>query len=96
MSPPSSRRTCGRSRPARGVGVAVIDTGIAGALPDFEDANGQSRVIASVVTNPYAATPTDTYGHGTHVAGIIAGNSGHRASKIRCAATTSASRRRPT
>jgi len=62
----------------RKVGVAVIVTGIDGALPDFEGANGQSRVIASVVTDPDAATPTDTYGHGTHVAGIIAGNGSRR------------------
>src|SRR4051812_1224578 len=35
----------------QGVGVAVIDTGIDGALPDFADAGGASRVVASVVTN---------------------------------------------
>jgi serine protease AprX len=62
-----------------GVGVAVIDTGIDGGLPDFSDASGQSRVVASVVTNPYAATANDTYGHGTHVAGIIAGDGTRRA-----------------
>jgi serine protease AprX len=60
------------------VGVAVIDTGIDGALPDFSGADGQSRVIASVVTNPDAATAADTYGHGTHVAGIIAGDGTRR------------------
>jgi serine protease AprX len=65
-----------------GVGVAVIDTGIAGDLPDFRisDSNRSSRVIASVVTNPGASSAADTVGHGTHVAGIIAGNSNHRAS----------------
>jgi serine protease AprX len=52
----------------------VIDTGIDGGLPDFADSAGSSRVVASVVTNPDAETATDTYGHGTHVAGIIAGN----------------------
>ena len=61
-----------------GVGVAVIDTGIDGALPDFADENGDSRVVAAVVTNPDAKTAADTYGHGTHVAGIIAGDSGRR------------------
>ncbi len=61
-----------------GVGVAVIDTGIDGGLPDFADAAGASRVVASVVTNPDAATATDTYGHGTHVAGIIAGDGTRR------------------
>jgi serine protease AprX len=62
----------------RGVGVAVIDTGIDGSLPDFGDADGGSRVVASVVTNPDATTPDDTYGHGTHVAGIIAGDGTQR------------------
>jgi serine protease AprX len=62
----------------RGVGVAVIDTGIDGDLPDFRDASGKSRVIATAVTNPNADTVMDTYGHGTHVAGIIAGNSDYR------------------
>ncbi|HEX4673440.1 MAG TPA: S8 family peptidase [Solirubrobacteraceae bacterium] len=62
----------------RGIGVAVIDTGIDGNLPDFRDSSGRSRVIATAVTNPDATTVMDTYGHGTHVAGIIAGNSNNR------------------
>jgi serine protease AprX len=57
-----------------GVGVAVVDTGVAGYLPDFYSA-GQSRVIASAVTNPCAMDADDHVGHGTHVAGLIAGNS---------------------
>jgi len=60
----------------RGVGVAVIDTGIAGNLVDFQTPGWQgSRVIASAVTNPCASDAQDHYGHGTHVAGLIAGNS---------------------
>jgi serine protease AprX len=59
----------------RGVGVAVIDTGIAGDLPDFQTPRSGSRVIASAVTNPCARDANDHYGHGTHVAGLIAGNS---------------------
>ena len=62
----------------KGVGVAVIDTGIAGDAADFKDAAGNSRVIANVVTAPGAATAGDGFGHGTHVAGIIAGNSLNR------------------
>jgi serine protease AprX len=64
-----------------GVGVAVIDTGIAGDIPDFRVSatNATSRVIASAVVNPLATTAKDTYGHGTHVAGILAGYGSARA-----------------
>ncbi len=63
----------------KGVGVAVIDTGIAGQMKDFETRSGTaSRVIGSAVTNPLAASARDTYGHGTHVAGILAGNGTER------------------
>jgi serine protease AprX len=58
----------------RGVGVAVLDTGISGDHPDFWT-GGQSRVIASAVTNPCAKNANDQVGHGTHIAGLIAGNS---------------------
>ena len=58
-----------------GVTVGVIDTGIAGGIADFAPRrDATSRVVASVVTNPDATTATDRYGHGTHVAGIIAGS----------------------
>jgi serine protease AprX len=64
-----------------GVGVAVIDTGIDGALPDFAAADGShSRVIVSAVDNPHATTAADAYGHGTDVAGIVAGNGDNRPS----------------
>jgi serine protease AprX len=63
-----------------GVGVAVLDTGIAGDLPDFRasQSDKRSRVVASAVVNPDATTATDLYGHGTHVAGLIAGNGFNR------------------
>jgi serine protease AprX len=62
-----------------GIGVAVIDTGIAGDLPDFQASNGGgSRVVETAVTDPNATTASDLYGHGTDVAGIIAGNSLNR------------------
>jgi serine protease AprX len=65
----------------KGVGVAVIDTGIAGDHADFQLAGGRgSRVIASAVTNPCASDANDHFGHGTHVAGLIAGNSLNRTS----------------
>jgi serine protease AprX len=65
-----------------GVAVAVIDTGIAGDHADFQLAGGRgSRVIASAVTNPCATDANDHFGHGTHVAGLIAGNSLNSTSK---------------
>jgi serine protease AprX len=66
----------------KGVGVAVIDTGIAGQMKDFsvKGRSDESRVIASAVTNPAATSARDTYGHGTHVAGIVAGNGTERSS----------------
>jgi serine protease AprX len=63
-----------------GVGVAVVDTGIAGHLPDFQvsRSNATSRVIASAVVNPAATKAGDSFGHGTHIAGLVAGNGTNR------------------
>ena len=65
----------------KGVGVAVIDTGIQGDLPDFRvsQSDPTSRVVASAVVNPSASSAGDSYGHGTHIAGLIAGNGTNRA-----------------
>jgi serine protease AprX len=80
-------RTTGASRlwgrtTGAGVGVAVIDTGVDGDLPDFQTSQGSStsRVIASAVIDPNATTADDTYGHGTAVAGLVAGNGWYRGS----------------
>jgi serine protease AprX len=69
-----------RESTGRGVGVAVIDTGITGDIADFRSSarDSTSRVIASAVIDPNASTASDTYGHGTAVAGLIAGNSHDR------------------
>jgi len=66
----------------KGVGVAVIDTGIAGDLADFRvsQSDTRSRVVATARINPGSTKAGDQYGHGTHVAGIIAGNSFNRSS----------------
>jgi serine protease AprX len=57
----------------RGLTVAVIDSGISDN-PDLRDAStGKSRILYSESFVPGTDT-ADHYGHGTHVAGIIAGN----------------------
>jgi serine protease AprX len=57
-----------------GIGVAVVDTGISPVdHQDFTN-DGTSRVVAQVAVNPNASATTDSYGHGTHVAGIIGGD----------------------
>ncbi len=73
-------RAWGMGATGRGVGVAVVDTGIAGGHPDFRvsQTDTRSRVIATAVTNPEARDAGDGYGHGTHVAGLIAGNGSNR------------------
>jgi serine protease AprX len=55
-----------------GVGIAVIDSGVA----NWHDDLGPSRVTRFVDFVNFQAGAYDDYGHGTHVAGIIAGN-GH-------------------
>jgi hypothetical protein len=58
-----------------GVTVAVIDSGIFAAHADFGDTvTGLPRVARFVDFVNNAASPYDDYGHGTHVAGIVAGN----------------------
>ena len=80
----NATNTWNASLPAtgKGVGVAVIDTGIAGDLRDFRvsPTDSRSRVVASALIHPNATKAGDSYGHGTHVAGIIAGNSWNRSS----------------
>jgi serine protease AprX len=62
----------------KGVGVAVIDSGVSGDIADFQRADGSSRITANVIASPGATRPGDEVGHGTHVAGIIAGDSFNR------------------
>src|SRR6267378_1633160 len=63
-----------------GVGVAVVDSGIATWHDDLTSLSstlypyGNQRVSAFVDFVNGAPTPYDDNGHGTHVAGVIAGN----------------------
>jgi serine protease AprX len=63
-----------------GVGVAVIDSGVTSWHDDLTDRTGATypygnqRVSAFVDFVNGRTTPYDDFGHGTHVAGIIAGN----------------------
>lgn len=56
-----------------GVAVAVIDTGI---FPHNDLINPENRIIAWNDLIDQGELPYDDNGHGTHVAGIIAGNGG--------------------
>lgn len=58
----------------RGVGVAVIDSGITGWHDDLTTQGAGQRVSAFVDFVGGQLAAHDDYGHGTHVAGIIAGN----------------------
>lgn len=53
-----------------GIGVAVIDSGIY-SHPDLLSAQGQSRVVFR--QSFIGGVQSDDFGHGTHVAGIVAG-----------------------
>jgi serine protease AprX len=57
-----------------GIGVAVIDSGITPWHDDLGDGAGGQRMIQFVDFVNGRPAPYDDYGHGTHVAGIIAGN----------------------
>jgi serine protease AprX len=59
----------------RGVGVAILDSGV-GFVDDLNsNGNAQpSRVVYSESFVPGDTSTVDAYGHGTHVAGIVAGN----------------------
>src|SRR5438093_1047021 len=57
-----------------GVGVAVIDSGV-NSTPDLAVPGlKSSRIVYSANYDPSTTTTSDLFGHGTHVASIIAGN----------------------
>jgi serine protease AprX len=57
-----------------GIGIAVIDSGIRANHPDLQNTStGASRVVYSQ-SFISGLDANDAYGHGTHVAGLLAGN----------------------
>src|SRR5579859_3612310 len=57
-----------------GIGIAVIDSGVA-SHPDLNGGNwGASRIVWNQSFVPGNSSANDQYGHGTHIAGLIAGN----------------------
>ena len=65
----SSRGSWNQAPPRRGISVAIIDSGIA---PHADLPSSRIRVYKDFVTG--GVTPVDKCGHGTHVAGIVAGS----------------------
>jgi serine protease AprX len=58
-----------------GIGVGIVDSGVTEWHDDLTVANGQGQRVAHFAdfVNGYTQ-PYDDFGHGTHVAGIVAGN----------------------
>src|SRR5271165_641808 len=56
-----------------GIGIAIIDSGV-NPHPDLKNASGKSRIVYSESFVPGDSLTIDEYGHGTHVAGIAAGD----------------------
>jgi serine protease AprX len=57
-----------------GIGVAVIDSGVTTSHDDLTSSHGASTVVDFEDYVNGRAVTYDDYGHGTHVAGIVAGN----------------------
>jgi serine protease AprX len=56
------------------IGIAVIDSGVTSWHDDLASTTGAQRVRHFVDFVNLRGNPYDDYGHGTHVAGIVAGN----------------------
>src|SRR6266849_6613189 len=58
-----------------GIGIAVVDSGVSGNYDMNSDGNmAPSRIVYNQSFVPGDTNTADSFGHGTHVAGIIAGN----------------------
>lgn len=57
-----------------GIGIATIDSGVTSWHDDLSGAGGGQRVVHFADFVQHRTAPYDDYGHGTHVAGVLAGN----------------------
>jgi len=57
-----------------GVGIAVIDSGVSSVYDLNADDNQSSRLVYSQSFVAGDSSTGDAFGHGTHIAGIVAGN----------------------
>jgi serine protease AprX len=57
-----------------GIGIAVIDSGITPVADLNYSGSNKSRVVYSQNFSDSTTNTSDQFGHGTHVAGILAGN----------------------
>ena len=80
----------------KGVGVAVIDSGIDGDMPDFKNADGSSRITANVIANPGATRPATTSATARTSPASSPATPSTAPPATRRTATTSASPPRPT
>src|SRR5258708_17819612 len=72
---PASGSSAAYTADGSGVGVEVLDSGIYADHNGFKT-DGTSRIVANVNFTDGSST-NDAYGHGTHVAGLAAGNDGY-------------------
>ena len=71
-----------------GIGIAVVDSGLHSSHNGFKNNANASRVVANVnFTNATLTDTTDGYGHGSHVAGLVSGNSNQGGGAYRGVAT---------